>query len=136
MDEDKNLQPVQPDEPTESTEPTEPELDENGNPIVDMTDTDAADVAPTAGETIKLKTDHSKTLELKTVEDVMEYSYLRYSMSVIIDRALRTPWSAMVGVLIVVSSNPLVSSATSWVNITRTAIAPFTTLWCVWRRVG
>ena len=82
MDEDKNLQPLQPDEPTE------PELDENGNPIVDMTDADAADVAPTAGETIKLKADHSKTLELKTVEDVMEYSYLRYSMSVIIDRAL------------------------------------------------
>lgn len=82
MDEDKNLQPLQPDESTE------PELDENGNPIVDMTDADAADVAPTAGETIKLKADHSKTLELKTVEDVMEYSYLRYSMSVIIDRAL------------------------------------------------
>ena len=82
MDEDKNLQPLQPDGSTE------PELDENGNPIVDMTDADAADVAPTAGETIKLKADHSKTLELKTVEDVMEYSYLRYSMSVIIDRAL------------------------------------------------
>ena len=84
MDEDKNLQPVQPDESTE------PELDENGNPIIDMTDQDVADVAPTAGETIKLKADHSKTLELKTVEDVMEYSYLRYSMSVII-RILSNP---------------------------------------------
>lgn len=31
---------------------------------------------------------HSKTLELRTVENVMEDSFLRYSMSVIIDRAL------------------------------------------------
>lgn len=31
---------------------------------------------------------HSKTVEHRTVEDVMEDSYLRYSMSVIIDRAL------------------------------------------------
>ena len=36
----------------------------------------------TAGEA------HSRLLELRTVEDVMEDSYLRYSMSVIIDRAL------------------------------------------------
>lgn len=64
------------------------DYDENGNPVVDMTHTNAADVVATTGETIKLRADHSKTLELKTVEDVMEYSYLRYSMSVIIDRAL------------------------------------------------
>jgi DNA gyrase subunit A len=31
---------------------------------------------------------HSKTVELRTVEDVMEDSYLRYSMSVIVARAL------------------------------------------------
>src|ERR1019366_5018332 len=31
---------------------------------------------------------HSKTVELRTVEDVMEKSYLRYSMSVIVSRAL------------------------------------------------
>lgn len=31
---------------------------------------------------------HSKTVELRTVENVMEDSFLRYSMSVIIDRAL------------------------------------------------
>jgi len=37
---------------------------------------------PTAEQT------HSKTLELRTVENVMEDSFLRYSMSVIIDRAL------------------------------------------------
>lgn len=45
-------------------------------------------IAPTLGETIQLQADHSRSLELKTVEDVMEYSYLRYSMSVIVDRAL------------------------------------------------
>ncbi len=37
---------------------------------------------------LTISTDHSRTVELRTVEDVMEDSYLRYSMSVIIDRAL------------------------------------------------
>src|SRR5215831_8101761 len=32
--------------------------------------------------------DHSRSVELRTVEDVMEDSYLRYSMSVIVARAL------------------------------------------------
>lgn len=31
---------------------------------------------------------HSRSIEARTVEDVMEYSYLRYSMSVIVSRAL------------------------------------------------
>lgn len=44
--------------------------------------------APALGEIVSLQADHSRAVELKTVEDVMEYSYLRYSMSVIIDRAL------------------------------------------------
>src|SRR6185312_5724326 len=35
-----------------------------------------------------LDSGHSRTVELRTVENVMEDSYLRYSMSVIIDRAL------------------------------------------------
>ncbi|HET9098743.1 MAG TPA: DNA gyrase subunit A [Candidatus Saccharimonadales bacterium] len=35
-----------------------------------------------------VKVDHSRVLERRTVENVMEDSYLRYSMSVIIDRAL------------------------------------------------
>jgi DNA gyrase subunit A len=35
-----------------------------------------------------LKSDHSRVVEGRTVENVMEDSYLRYSMSVIIDRAL------------------------------------------------
>src|ERR1700722_16880304 len=35
-----------------------------------------------------LDTDHSRIVERRNVENVMEDSYLRYSMSVIIDRAL------------------------------------------------
>jgi DNA gyrase subunit A len=35
-----------------------------------------------------IKSDHSRILERRSVENVMEDSYLRYSMSVIIDRAL------------------------------------------------
>lgn len=62
--------------------------DDDHTVFVDAQDQDPDSVLPTLGETIKVKADHSKTLELKTVEDVMEYSYLRYSMSVIIDRAL------------------------------------------------
>ena len=48
----------------------------------------AETVHATSGETIKVAADHSRVVELKTVEDVMEWSYLRYSMSVIVDRAL------------------------------------------------
>ena len=43
--------------------------------------------APIEGE-IMPTVAHSKTIENRTVEDVMEDSFLRYSMSVIIDRAL------------------------------------------------
>ena len=35
-----------------------------------------------------LDSGHSRSVERRTVENVMEDSYLRYSMSVIIDRAL------------------------------------------------
>lgn len=42
---------------------------------------------PVEGEIIQEQT-HSKFVEFRTVEDVMEDSFLRYSMSVIIDRAL------------------------------------------------
>ena len=64
---------IVPDEAIEPTEPT-PELsmDERRTPH-------AADV---------MDSGHSRTVELRTVENVMEDSYLRYSMSVIIDRAL------------------------------------------------
>lgn len=40
------------------------------------------------GEVMTAEQTHSRSLELRSVEDVMEHSYLRYSMSVIIDRAL------------------------------------------------
>lgn len=43
---------------------------------------------PVEGEVIEPQQTHSKSLELRTVENVMEDSFLRYSMSVIIDRAL------------------------------------------------
>lgn len=43
---------------------------------------------PIEGEVVEIAQTHSKTLENRTVEDVMEDSFLRYSMSVIIDRAL------------------------------------------------
>src|SRR3954469_15240054 len=45
------------------------------------------EITPIEGEVV-VNTTHSKTIENRTVEDVMEDSFLRYSMSVIIDRAL------------------------------------------------
>lgn len=44
---------------------------------------------PLQGELIEtIKSDHSRSIELRTVENVMEDSYLTYSMSVIVSRAL------------------------------------------------
>jgi DNA gyrase subunit A len=43
---------------------------------------------PVEGEVMEPQVAHSKYLEHRTVEDVMEDSFLKYSMSVIIDRAL------------------------------------------------
>lgn len=45
-------------------------------------------ISPLEGEVVYLDSDHSRTVEQRTVENVMEDSYLRYSMSVIIERAL------------------------------------------------
>lgn len=59
---------------TDITPPAEP-IEEAAMPAVE-------------GELVATQQTHSKTVELRSVEDVMEYSYLRYSMSVIIDRAL------------------------------------------------
>src|ERR1035438_332067 len=53
--------------------------------------TDAPIAQPEVGDhaaTEILQSDHSRIVEGRTVENVMEDSYLRYSMSVIIDRAL------------------------------------------------
>ena len=41
-----------------------------------------------SGEIQETEATHSRTVELRSVEDVMEDSYLRYSMSVIVARAL------------------------------------------------
>lgn len=43
---------------------------------------------PIEGEIVEMPQTHSKTLERRTVENVMEDNFLRYSMSVIIERAL------------------------------------------------
>lgn len=93
-DKDKQTNPsVNPDHNDDANQvnnvPVNAETEDDDHTVfVDAQDQDPDSVLPTLGETIKVKADHSKTLELKTVEDVMEYSYLRYSMSVIIDRAL------------------------------------------------
>jgi DNA gyrase subunit A len=57
-------------------------MDDNTQPL---TNTDE----PIEGEVMQTdQVDHSRLLELRTVENVMEDSYLRYSMSVIVERAL------------------------------------------------
>lgn len=60
-------------------------MDEDQEPINEAMDEPRIESQP-AVELIN--TDHSRSVELRTVENVMEDSYLRYSMSVIIDRAL------------------------------------------------
>ena len=46
------------------------------------------DLSDAVVEPVQPEQTHSKTLETRTLEDVMEDSFLRYSMSVIVDRAL------------------------------------------------
>src|SRR5882672_12311142 len=43
---------------------------------------------PIEGEIVEEQQNHSRIVERRTVENVMEDSYLRYSMSVIVARAL------------------------------------------------
>ncbi|HEU4914089.1 MAG TPA: DNA gyrase subunit A [Candidatus Saccharimonadales bacterium] len=54
----------------------------------DNTQEPIEDKNPLEGEVLTEESDHSRTVELRTVENVMEDSYLRYSMSVIVERAL------------------------------------------------
>lgn len=87
MDDDNtpNVDPIEPDmDPTEPTEPVEQRPNNDVRHEISMEERrrgveHAADV---------LDSGHSRSVELRTVENVMEDSYLRYSMSVIIDRAL------------------------------------------------
>ncbi len=86
---DEQIEPIMPDEDTNQPEdvssaPVEQRPDNNVVPEATMEErrrgsVQAADV---------LDSGHSRSVELRTVENVMEDSYLRYSMSVIIDRAL------------------------------------------------
>ncbi len=66
-------------------------MDDDKTPLDDAMDSprienQSANAFEAAGEMIE--STHSRQVELRTVEDVMEDSYLRYSMSVIVARAL------------------------------------------------
>jgi DNA gyrase subunit A len=69
----------------ESLEPTNEPMEEN-QPEVELSMDERR--AGVENEADILDTTHSRVVERRTVENVMEDSYLRYSMSVIIDRAL------------------------------------------------
>lgn len=58
------------------------------NPVNDDTGADTQDLSLRPEVEILEGMDHSRQVERRTVENIMEDSYLRYSMSVIIDRAL------------------------------------------------
>lgn len=63
--------------------------DNTPNTPIEVPETPSVDeVAPQLDFETVTDITHSRSVELRTVEDVMEDSYLRYSMSVIIDRAL------------------------------------------------
>ena len=100
---------------------------------------------PIEGEVVENTTpDHSKVVEFRTVEDVMEDNFFRYSMSVIIDRALPDVRDGLKPVhrRILYSMNQNgnrsgakfvkapVSSVTLWVSITRTVTRQFIIQWC------
>jgi DNA gyrase subunit A len=70
-------------------------MNDNDNDVKNTTDDELLntegtieDVAAVEGEVLDPKAANSHKLEFRTVEDVMEDSFLRYSMSVIVDRAL------------------------------------------------
>lgn len=66
-------------------------MDENITPEIQPEDTDnisQEDHLAARPEIEIIQADHSRMVERRTVENVMEDSYLRYSMSVIIERAL------------------------------------------------
>lgn len=56
--------------------------------VVSENETDSGTNEAIRGEVVNLQEDHSRLVELRTIEDVMENNFLRYSMSVIIERAL------------------------------------------------
>ncbi|MGE5310064.1 MAG: DNA gyrase subunit A [Sphaerimonospora mesophila] len=73
---------------TTNNEPDNDGSDVNTDNTTEVNDVDITTNEAIRGEVVSLKEDHSRLVELRTVEDVMENNFLRYSMSVIIDRAL------------------------------------------------
>ncbi|HUC90168.1 MAG TPA: DNA gyrase subunit A [Patescibacteria group bacterium] len=63
-------------------------MEDQDQPQVNQEDTSAIEQHMPVEDEIVEGLEHSRIVELRTVENVMEDSYLRYSMSVIIDRAL------------------------------------------------
>ena len=101
---------------------------------------------PVEGEIIEQANDvsHSKSVEIRTVEDVMEDSFIRYSMSVIVDRALPDVRDGMkpvhrriVYVMDKMGIGPTAKTVKSaQVSTIRTATARFMMRWCVWLKIG
>lgn len=64
-------------------------MDNENTPLdTAMDDARIENQMPISGEVLTTGATHSRSVELRSVEDVMEDSYLRYSMSVIVSRAL------------------------------------------------
>jgi DNA gyrase subunit A len=63
-------------------------MDEQTPPIDNQDEPRVENQPAVVGELMTTTSDHARTIELRTVENVMEDSYLRYSMSVIVERAL------------------------------------------------
>jgi DNA gyrase subunit A len=85
MNEDEVIEPVEPDETASPAFGGGPVNRPNhANPEKSMEERRRGDIAIAD----VLDSGHSRTVENRSVENVMEDSYLRYSMSVIIDRAL------------------------------------------------
>ena len=93
---------------------------------------------PVEGEIIKQTNDvsHSKSVEIRTVEDVMEDSFIRYSMSVIVDRALPDVRDGMKPVhrRIVYVMDKMGIGPTA--KTVKSAQIRFMMRWCVWLKIG
>lgn len=81
---DENITPIEPDMDETNNQPEE--LKPNNEVAFEESMEDRRRGMEHAADI--LDSGHSRSVELRTVENVMEDSYLRYSMSVIIDRAL------------------------------------------------
>ena len=63
-------------------------MEDDKNITPDVNNEDMPEAKPAVEVMAEVAQEHSRSLELRSVEDVMEDSYLRYSMSVIVARAL------------------------------------------------